>query len=63
MLNALNKLKLGKIMSPIIRAFFDRPTGSLQYVFHCPATREAAIVDPVWNFLSRGRGRHDRERG
>jgi len=37
-------------MSPIIRAFFDRPTGSLQYVFHCPATREAAIVDPVWNF-------------
>jgi glyoxylase-like metal-dependent hydrolase (beta-lactamase superfamily II) len=37
-------------MSPIIRAFFDRPTGSLQYVFHCPATRKAAIVDPVWNF-------------
>ena len=37
-------------MSPIIRAFFDRPTGSLQYVFHCSATRKAAIVDPVWNF-------------
>jgi glyoxylase-like metal-dependent hydrolase (beta-lactamase superfamily II) len=37
-------------MSPIIRAFFDRPTGGLQYVFHCPATREAAIIDPVWNF-------------
>ncbi len=37
-------------MSPIIRAFFDRPTGSLQYVFHCPQTRKAAIVDPVWNF-------------
>jgi glyoxylase-like metal-dependent hydrolase (beta-lactamase superfamily II) len=37
-------------MSPIIRAFFDRPTGSLQYVFHCPTTRQAAIVDPVWNF-------------
>lgn len=37
-------------MSPIIRAFFDRPTGSLQYVFHCPKTRQAAVVDPVWNF-------------
>ncbi|RDC67725.1 MBL fold metallo-hydrolase [Rhodovulum sp. 12E13] len=37
-------------MSPIVRAFFDRPTGSLQYVFHCPKTKRAAIVDPVWNF-------------
>jgi len=36
-------------MSPIIRAFFGRPTGSLQYVFHCAATRTAAILDPVWN--------------
>ena len=39
-------------MSPIVRAFFDRPTGSLQYVFHCPKTKRAAIVDPVWNFYS-----------
>jgi len=37
-------------MSPTVRTFFDRPTGSLQYVFHCPNTREAAVVDPVWNF-------------
>jgi glyoxylase-like metal-dependent hydrolase (beta-lactamase superfamily II) len=37
-------------MSPNVRAFFDRPTGSLQYVFHCPKTKKAAIVDPVWNF-------------
>jgi glyoxylase-like metal-dependent hydrolase (beta-lactamase superfamily II) len=36
--------------SPHVRAFFDRPTGSLQYVFHDPATRKGAIVDPVWNF-------------
>ncbi len=36
--------------SPIVRAFFDRPTGSLQYVFHDPATMKGAIVDPVWNF-------------
>ena len=38
-------------MTPIIRAFFDRPTGSLQYVFHCAKTKKAAIVDPVWNFF------------
>ena len=36
--------------SPLVRCFFDRPTGSLQYVFHDPATRQAAIVDPVLNF-------------
>ncbi len=35
---------------PQVRAFFDRPSGSLQYVFHDPATRRGAIVDPVWNF-------------
>ncbi len=37
--------------SPEVRAFFDRPTGSLQYVFHDPATKKGAIVDPVWNFF------------
>ncbi len=36
--------------SPVVRAFFDRPTGSLQYVFHDPSTMKGAIVDPVWNF-------------
>ncbi|MCQ0968915.1 MBL fold metallo-hydrolase (plasmid) [Paracoccus sp. TK19116] len=36
--------------SPIVRAFFDRPTGSLHYVFHDPATMKGAVVDPVWNF-------------
>lgn len=36
--------------SPIVRAFFDRPTGSLQYVVHDPATMRGAIIDPVWNF-------------
>jgi len=37
--------------SPEVRAFFDRPTGSLQYVFHDPATKKGAIVDPVWNYF------------
>jgi len=36
--------------SPAVRAFFDRPTGSLQYVFHDPETRKGAIVDAVWNY-------------
>lgn len=35
---------------PIVASFFDRPTGSLQYVFHDPETMKGAIVDPVWNF-------------
>ncbi len=38
------------LKSPIVRAFFDRPTGSLQYVFHDPETLRGAIIDPVWNF-------------
>jgi glyoxylase-like metal-dependent hydrolase (beta-lactamase superfamily II) len=37
-------------LSAHVRAFFDRPSGSLQYVFHDPATMKGAIVDPVWNF-------------
>ncbi len=36
--------------SPIVKTFFDRPTGSLQYVFHDPETMKGAIVDPVWNY-------------
>ncbi|WP_299360234.1 MBL fold metallo-hydrolase [uncultured Paracoccus sp.] len=40
-------------VSPIVRAFFDRPTGSLQYVFHDPDTMKGAIVDPVWNFCAK----------
>ncbi len=36
--------------NPVVKTFFDRPTGSLQYVFHDPQTMKGAIVDPVWNF-------------
>ena len=39
--------------SPIVKSSWDKPTGSWQYVFHDPATRRGAIVDPVWNFDSR----------
>jgi glyoxylase-like metal-dependent hydrolase (beta-lactamase superfamily II) len=35
---------------PVVRAFWDPPTGSWQYVFHDLATMKGAIIDPVWNF-------------
>ncbi len=44
--------------APIVRAFFDRPTGSLQYVFHDPDTMKGAIVDPVWNFCPKSASTH-----
>jgi glyoxylase-like metal-dependent hydrolase (beta-lactamase superfamily II) len=39
--------------SPIVKSFWDKPTGSWQYVFHDPATMQGAIIDPVWNFDAR----------
>lgn len=37
-------------ISPIVKGFWDEPTGSWQYVFHDPQTMKGAIVDPVLNF-------------
>ncbi len=36
--------------SPVVTAFFDRRTGSLQYVLHDPETMQGAIIDPVWDY-------------
>lgn len=36
--------------NPIVKGFWDEPTGSWQYVFHDPDTMKGAIVDPVQNF-------------
>lgn len=36
--------------SPIVKGFWDEPTGSWQYVFHDPQTMKGAIVDPVLDF-------------
>lgn len=38
--------------SPVVKSFWDEPTGSWQYVFHDPATMKGAIVDPVLNYDS-----------
>lgn len=37
-------------MSVALHAFHDRATGTVSYVVHDPATREAAIVDPVLDY-------------
>jgi glyoxylase-like metal-dependent hydrolase (beta-lactamase superfamily II) len=36
--------------SPDVWGFYEPDTGSIQYVAACPATRKAAVIDPVWNF-------------
>ena len=35
---------------PIIEAFFDEPTNTISYLVVDPATREAAVIDPVLDF-------------
>lgn len=35
---------------PIVKAFFDARTSSIQYIVSCPATRRCAIIDPVLDF-------------
>lgn len=36
--------------NPVVKSFWDEPTGSWQYVFHDPDTMKGAIVDPVLDF-------------
>lgn len=38
---------------PEVKAFYDRPTGSIQYVVTDPVTRRCAIIDPVLDFDER----------
>lgn len=35
---------------PIVKAFFDARTSSIQYVASCPATKTCVIIDPVLDF-------------
>lgn len=37
-------------MKPTVKAFFDKATWTLTYVVHDPATKDAVIIDPVWNY-------------
>lgn len=38
---------------PLVRAFFDTRTSSLQYVVHDPDTKKGVIIDPVLDFEER----------
>jgi glyoxylase-like metal-dependent hydrolase (beta-lactamase superfamily II) len=35
---------------PLIRAFFDEPTNTISYLVADPATRQAAVIDPVLDY-------------
>jgi glyoxylase-like metal-dependent hydrolase (beta-lactamase superfamily II) len=37
-------------MHPIVQGFFDPATNTVSYIVHDPATRMAAIIDPVMDF-------------
>lgn len=36
--------------SPDVWGIYEPDTGSIQYICACPKTREAALIDVVWNF-------------
>lgn len=40
-------------MHPSIQAFFDPATNTVSYIVHDPATKKAAIIDPVLDFSPR----------
>ena len=37
-------------MAPVIQPFFDTATNTVTYLVHDPATRQAAVIDPVLDF-------------
>lgn len=41
------------LAGPVVRGFFDPDTFTVSYVVHDPATRAAAIIDPVLDFSQR----------
>ena len=40
-------------MKPSVQAFFDNATNTVSYIVHDPATKKAAIIDPVLDFTQR----------
>lgn len=40
----------GAIRAPQVKAFFDEPTFTVSYVVSDAASKQAAIIDSVWNF-------------
>ena len=48
---------------PIIEAFFDKPTNTISYLIADPATRVAAVIDPVQGLAYRPGFGNARPRG
>lgn len=40
-------------MNPSVQAFFDHATNTVSYIVHDPASKKAAIIDPVLDFTPR----------
>src|SRR5215203_131195 len=40
----------GTLIKPVVAAFFDKRTCSVQYVVSCPDTKRCAVIDPVLDF-------------
>jgi hypothetical protein len=38
------------LLEPVVEAFYEPLTFSVQYVVSCPLTRRCAIIDPVFDF-------------
>ena len=36
--------------APVIRAYFDEPTNTVSYLVHDPASKRAAVIDPVLDY-------------
>ena len=43
-------VKRGSVRAPQVAAFFDEPTFTVTYVVSDPLTKQAAIIDSVWDF-------------
>lgn len=39
------------MLRPDVAAYYDAPTGSIQYVVSDPQTRRCGIIDPVLDFV------------
>jgi len=44
------RLKFEVNMKPDIKALFDKATWTLTYVIYDPATHDAVVIDPVWDY-------------
>lgn len=45
-----NSLAEESFVKPTVKAFFDKSTWTLTYVVFDPATKDAVILDPVWDY-------------